>query len=145
MIVLNNYLFIRLGDVLVVFAIFMLLRQFMTNRTVLKIGASTLSIYVIHFIILYGSFTGLGLYRFFHHELNPTLVIPGAVIFMIACTFLALQYGKYEVEIKSHIATTVHNSKNAALHLQKTVTPVAKEILSKVRIALLKLFGFSRS
>ena len=41
----NNYLFIRLGDVLVVFAVFMLLRRFLNQRTILRIGANTLSIY----------------------------------------------------------------------------------------------------
>ncbi|MDP5060505.1 MAG: DUF1624 domain-containing protein, partial [Maribacter sp.] len=66
----NNYLFIRLGDVLIVFSIFILLRKVLMNATWLRIGQSTLSIYIIHFIILYGSFTGVGLYRFFHHSLN---------------------------------------------------------------------------
>ncbi|RNC89918.1 MAG: DUF1624 domain-containing protein [Allomuricauda sp.] len=145
MIQMNNYLFIRLGDVFVVFAVFMVFRKFMTNRTVLKIGASTLSIYVIHFIILYGSFTGLGLYRFFHHELTPTLVIPGALLFMVSCTFLALLYGKHELEIKSQIALAAMNGKRKALSLQKTMTPVAKEFLTKLRLALLRLLGLSRS
>ena len=62
----NNYLFIRLGDVLIVFAIFMIVRPLITYPTVLRIGQNTLSIYVIHFIILYGSFTGVGLYSYFH-------------------------------------------------------------------------------
>jgi len=145
MIQMNNYLFIRLGDVFVVFAVFMVFRKFMTNRIVLKIGASTLSIYVIHFIILYGSFTGLGLYRFFHHELTPILVIPGALLFMVACTFLALLYGKHELEIKSQIALAAMNGKRKALNLQKTVTPIAKEFLTKLRLALLRLLGLSRS
>ena len=99
----NNYLFIRLGDVLVVFAIFMLFRQFLTNNTVLKIGQNTLSIYVIHFVILYGSFTGLGLYRFFNHAVEPSVVIPGAIAFMIACSWLALWYDRYEIRIKTQI------------------------------------------
>ena len=64
-IVSNNYLFIRMGDVLVVFSVFMLIRRLVNSRTVLRIGQNTLSIYVIHFVILYGSFTGMGLYRFF--------------------------------------------------------------------------------
>ena len=96
----NNYLFIRLGDVFVVFAVFMMFRQLLTGRTILKIGQNTLSIYVIHFIILYGSFTGLGLYRFFHHSLSPAIVIPGALIFMIVCSYAALQYERYEKDIK---------------------------------------------
>lgn len=102
-IVMNNYLFIRLGDVMVVFAVFMLLRFWLTHKTILKTGSNTLSIYVIHFIILYGSFTGMGLYQFFHHTLSPAIVIPGAILFMVICTILALQYEIYEDRIKSAI------------------------------------------
>ncbi len=101
----NNYLFIRLGDVLLVFAVFMLLRSLLKNTTVLKIGQSTLSIYIVHFIILYGSFTGLGLYRFLHHSLNPALAISGALAFMIISTYTALQYEKHKVSIKLRLAT----------------------------------------
>ena len=102
-IAMNNYLFIRLGDVFLVFAVFMLFRSLMTNATVLKIGQSTLSIYVIHFVILYGSFTGLGLYSFFHHELSPITAITGAVVFMIVSSFTALQYEKHKAIIKMNI------------------------------------------
>ncbi len=102
-IAMNNYLFIRLGDVFLVFAVFMLFRRLMTNATVLKLGQSTLSIYVIHFVILYGSFTGLGLYRFFHHELSPTTAILGAIGFMIVSSFTALQYEKHKATIKMNI------------------------------------------
>ena len=100
----NNYLFIRLGDVFLVFAVFMLLKNLLTNKTVLKIGQSTLSIYVLHFIILYGSFTGLGLYRFFHHSLTPTVVIISAFVFMGVCTYIALVYEKHKVGIKLAIS-----------------------------------------
>ncbi len=101
----NNYLFIRLGDVLLVFAVFMLLRSLLKNPTVLKIGQSTLSIYIVHFIILYGSFTGLGLYRFLHHSLTPNLAIAGALTFMVISTYTALQYKKHKVSIKLRLAT----------------------------------------
>lgn len=99
----NNYLFIRMGDVLVVFSVFMLIRQWVTSRTVLRIGQNTLSIYVIHFVILYGSFTGMGLYRYFHHSLNPVTVIAGAVAFMVICSYTALLYDKHERLIKRKI------------------------------------------
>ncbi len=99
----NNYLFIRLGDVLVIFSIFMLFRQFMNNKTILQLGQSTLSIYIIHFIILYGSFTGLGVYRFLNHSVSPIYVILGAILFMIACSFLALQYEKHKSRTKALI------------------------------------------
>ena len=106
-IALNNYLFIRLGDVFMVFAVFMIFRRLMTKTTLLKIGQSTLSIYVIHFVILYGSFTGLGLYRFFHHELSPLVAISGAVVFMIVCTYIALQYERKKALIKSSITKNI--------------------------------------
>jgi hypothetical protein len=102
-IVANNYLFIRLGDVLLVFAVFMILRSLMNQKLFLRIGQNTLSIYVIHFIILYGSFTGLGLYRFLDHSLTPLWAISGALAFMIGCTWLALAYDSRESLIKNKL------------------------------------------
>ncbi|WP_149302982.1 acyltransferase family protein [Pareuzebyella sediminis] len=103
----NNYLFIRLGDVLLVFALFMFMRNLLNHTTLIKIGQSTLTIYVIHFIILYGSFTGFGLYRFLHHSLSPITVIIGALLFVVCCTYLALGYEKYEVKIKDALRSFV--------------------------------------
>jgi len=100
----NNYLFIRLGDVLIVFSVFMLFRSLLKNRTVLKIGQSTLSIYIIHFIILYGTFTGLGLYRFLNHSLTPTISILGAFTFMVVCTYTALKYEDNKEAVKLRLA-----------------------------------------
>jgi len=99
----NNYLFIRLGDVLLVFAVFILLRKWLTHSTLLKIGQSTLSIYVIHFIILYGSFTGQGLYRYFNHSLSLMQAILGALVFMAVCSYLAFLYEKHKSWIKSNL------------------------------------------
>jgi uncharacterized membrane protein len=99
----NNYLFIRLGDVLLIFALFMLVRNFLTNKTVLRLGQSTLSIYVIHFVILYGSFTGLGLYGFFHHSVSPIILVPSAILFIVACSYLALRYEDNKADIKLSI------------------------------------------
>ncbi|MGN7514023.1 MAG: heparan-alpha-glucosaminide N-acetyltransferase domain-containing protein [Allomuricauda sp.] len=141
----NNYLFIRLGNVFVVFAVFMVLRQLMTNKTVLKIGASTLSIYVIHFIILYGSFTGLGLYRFFNRSLSPEIVIPGAFAFMVACTFLALQYNKYEANIKSQISWGILFTKSQLIELKEISVPVLRESIIRIRLFLRRLLRTVRS
>lgn len=127
---LNNYLFIRLGDVFVVFAIFMMLRQIMHHVTVLKIGANTLSIYVIHFVILYGSFTGLGLYRFFNQQLQPIAVVPGAILFMITCTYLALKYSSNETKIK------------AQLTLKKVAFLNQLEVILKKGIVLIRVLTF---
>ena len=141
----NNYLFIRLGDVFVVFAIFMFLRGIMNNKTILKIGASTLSIYVIHFIILYGSFTGLGLYRFFNHSLSPAFVIPGALIFMVSCTFLALLYHKKEAYVKTQITVQIEVAKNWLESTLKKAAPIIKEWALKIRVFLNRIFGTVRN
>jgi len=142
---LNNYLFIRLGDVFLVFAVFMLLRSIMKNKTVLQIGATTLAIYVIHFVILYGSFTGLGLYRFFNHKLSPNVAIFGALLFMITCTFLALKYGKHEEPIKLRINALLISSKTSFELIFKKLTPIFLDALLRIRIFLNRLLGRVRN
>ncbi|MCP4977692.1 MAG: DUF1624 domain-containing protein [Maribacter sp.] len=140
-IAMNNYLFIRLGDVFLVFAVFMLFRSLMTNSTVLKIGQSTLSIYIIHFIILYGSFTGLGLYRFFRHELSPVIALTGAILFMVICAFTALQYEKHKATIKMNVRSSI---RFVFLKFEPWYTYVQK--LIKVNLyKLLKSFGLIKN
>lgn len=134
----NNYLFIRLGDVFIAFALFMLVRQWLTNTTLLKIGQSTLSIYIIHFIILYGSFTGLGLYQYVHHSLTPSLAIAGAILFMIVCSFTALVYEKHKAQIKRTIGRSFQ-------FVRSNAEPFSKAAFTKVRFLLLKLFGLVKN
>ena len=137
----NNYLFIRLGDVLIVFSIFIILRKFLMNSTWLKIGQSTLSIYIIHFIILYGSFTGIGLYRFFHHSLNPWLAIFGAILFMIASTFLALKYESHKAEIKSGVISFLFATR---MYLEQAAL-IAFEIARTLTEKLLRVLGLIKN
>ena len=134
----NNYLFIRLGDVFIAFAVFMLGRQWLTNSTLLKIGQSTLSIYIIHFVFLYGSFTGLGLYQYFHHSLSPALVIASALAFMIVCSFTALLYERHKVNIKSHLSA-------AFKYILKKGEVFLRFLFTKARVVLLKLFGLVKN
>ncbi len=96
----NNFLFIRLGNVSVLFAIFMLLKSYLSNPTITKIGGKTLSIYIIHFFVLYGSWFGLGLTRFFYHDLTPTQVVIGALLFVVGICALVLNYYKHEEKLK---------------------------------------------
>ncbi len=133
----NNYLFIRLGDVLVVFAVFMVFRSLMENRTLLKVGQSTLSVYVVHFIILYGSFTGLGFYGFFHHSLGPVVTISGAIAFMVVSTYIALRYEEHKVVIKGKIAVL---GKLAFTQLE-TLGNTAFEFIKTNFLRLLRVFG----
>lgn len=137
----NNYLFIRLGDVLVVFAIFMLFRSILQNRTLLKIGQSTLSIYVVHFIILYGSFTGLGLYGFFHHSLGHVVTISGAIAFMLISTYAALRYEEHKVIIKTKIVLL---GKWAFAQLE-TFANIAFEFIKSIVLRLMRAFGMVKN
>jgi len=89
-----NYLFTRLGNVLIIFALFYTFENVFKQGLVLKIGQKTLSIYVIHFIIIYGSFTGLGLNRLIGSTLNPTQAVFGAILFLTLVCFLSFNYMK---------------------------------------------------
>ena len=89
-----NYLFTRFGNVLILFSIFYTFERFLKQSLVTKIGQKTLSIYVVHFIIIYGSYTGFGLKRYFYKSLNPTEAIIGAIGFMLIVCFIAFHYAK---------------------------------------------------
>ena len=89
-----NYLYTRLGNVLILFAIFYLFETYIKQPLVLRIGQKTLSIYVIHFIIIYGSFTGLGLRQFIGKTLEPWQAIIGALLFLTTVCFIAFYYVK---------------------------------------------------
>tara|TARA_R110002074_G_scaffold166430_1_gene327003 strand:+ start:5149 stop:6333 length:1185 start_codon:yes stop_codon:yes gene_type:complete len=137
----NNYLFIRLGDVLIVFSIFIILRKFLMNSTWLKIGSSTLSIYIIHFIILYGSFTGIGLYRYFHHSLNPWVAVFGAILFMIISTILALKYENHKIEIKSGLFSFLSTTR---IYLEQAAL-IAFEIARTLTEKLFRVLGLIKN
>ena len=92
----GDYLIKRIGNVLLFFALFMILRHVITSPTLQKIGQNTLSIYVIHYIILYGSFTGMGLYRYFHDQLTPWQAIIGAILFVIVTILITFLYMRKE-------------------------------------------------
>jgi uncharacterized membrane protein len=104
----KNYLFIRLGDVLWVLAIFMGLRNAVTHPRILAIGQNTLSIYVIHSVLLYGSSYNFGLYRFFKQSLTPTEAISGSIVFVtisVSLSFLYVHSQNWRSQIFSRIFT----------------------------------------
>lgn len=97
----NNFLFIRLGNVCMLFSIFIIGRDYVTSKVITKIGGRTLSIYIVHFFVLYGSWFGLGLSRFFYHSLTPLQVFIGALLFILSICTLVLSYYKFEEDIKN--------------------------------------------
>lgn len=83
----NNYLFWRLGHVFVVMALFMwgIPRIGRVPALITKIGSETLTIYGAHYVILYGTWVGLGLSQLIgYRTLDPVTCIVGAAAFVFA-------------------------------------------------------------
>ena len=88
----NNFLFIHLGDVLMLFGVFMLLEPLVKHSLWQRIGTKTLSLYIVHYVILYGSFTSIGLYKFYHNALSWEVAVFGALGFVVGVTAVVLLY-----------------------------------------------------
>ncbi len=88
----NNFLFIRLGDVLILFSIFIIIQTKLKNKFWRTIGENTLPLYVIHYFILYGSLTGVGIYKYYHHSFSWAQTIIGAFSFIIVCVLILYLY-----------------------------------------------------
>lgn len=107
-----NYLFRRLGDVFILFGIFYSFERFLKQSIISRIGEKTLSIYVIHFVLLYGSFTGYGLKRFLNKSLTPSEAIIGAILFMIVVCFISFHYAKTNTFVYNAIRRLTDKIKN---------------------------------
>jgi len=111
-----NYLFSRLGDVLLLFSVFVYGRKFLNHPMFIKIGKVTLSIYVVHHIILYGSWFNTGLTRWFYHSLNFTEAIIGALVFMILVCSLVLKFrnsvNQKTSEVQQNLLSRIPKIKN---------------------------------
>ncbi len=94
----NNYLFIRLGHVLLFISGFIFLEKLLSRFSLFnEIGTSTLNIYIIHFIVLYGSWFGLGLSTFWAKTLTPLNTILGALLFIVVISLAALNVDSVKV------------------------------------------------
>lgn len=102
-----NYLFSRLGNVLIIFGIFYSCERFLQQSIITKIGQKTLSIYIIHFMIIYGSYTGFGLKNFLYKDLNPTQAIFGAILFIIVVCFISFHYVKTNAFVYTYLRRLV--------------------------------------
>lgn len=80
----NTWLYGRLGQIFIALGLFMLIDKLFNVKAelFLKIGQNTLSIYIIHVIILYGGVFGYGLKTDFARSLNGWQVILGAIAFI---------------------------------------------------------------
>lgn len=107
-----NYLFIRLGNVLILFSLFYLAEHYIKQPLILKIGQKTLSIYVIHFIIIYGSFTGTGLHQLIGKTLEPWQAVIGAIMFLSVVCFISFYYAKTNAFVYSNTQKFIDKIRN---------------------------------
>ncbi len=97
----DNVLFWRFGHVLIIISIFIFLEKIITfPPLMLKIGSETLTIYATHYVVLYGTWLGIGIKTFGQFTWHPVPVIFGAILFVIA----AIVYIKYIEEIRIKLA-----------------------------------------
>ena len=115
-----NYLFLRLGNVLVYFGFFYLLERFMKQSIVTRIGETTLNIYIVHFIIIYGSFTGIGLKHFYYKSLEPWEAVFGALLFIVAVCLIVFHIGKTNAFIYKHLRKLLHLIKPPEVSTEKS-------------------------
>lgn len=101
----NNFLFIHLGDVLMLFGVFMLLEPLVKQSLWQKIGTKTLSLYIVHYVVLYGSFTSIGLYKFYRQSLSWEIAVVGALGFVVGVTTVVLLYS---TTVKPWVKTVGH-------------------------------------
>ena len=101
---MEDFAYLRLGNVLLVFGFFALMRNVITSKLIKTIGQNTLSIYVIHCFILYGSITSHGLLQHFGGSLKPYQVVLGAPAFIAVCVWLSFIYNRVKPVIKSGIS-----------------------------------------
>ncbi len=90
----NNYLFWRLGHVLICMSIFMWVLPRVGKVPALwsKVGSETLTIYAGHYILLYGTWLGIGLSQLIgYRSLGPVATILGALAF-VALFVVAVKY-----------------------------------------------------
>ncbi|MEL6276961.1 MAG: hypothetical protein AAFU03_17810, partial [Bacteroidota bacterium] len=86
----SNTLFMRTGHVLILMASFMWLvpRIGRIPNLVRQIGTETLTIYCIHYVVLYGTWLGIGLSHPFYEQLSPAAATTGALLFVLSFVML---------------------------------------------------------
>jgi uncharacterized membrane protein len=81
-----NWITGKVGMVFMVLGVLMIIEKLIgeiKQNLFLKIGQNTLSIYIMHMVVLYGAITGFGLNRLFSQSLMPWEAAIGAVLFIL--------------------------------------------------------------
>lgn len=96
-----DWLYECLGMVLIILSILITLEKFIGEikpNLFLKIGQNTLTIYILHMVLLYGSIIGFGINRVIHKNLTPWQILPATICFILF--FVILIYYLDEIKLK---------------------------------------------
>lgn len=96
-----DWLYECLGMVLIILSILITLEKFIGEikpNLFLKIGQNTLTIYILHMVLLYGSITGFGINKVIHKNLTPCQILPATICFILF--FVILIYYLDEIKLK---------------------------------------------
>ena len=122
----DNVLFWRFGHVLIIISLFIFLEKIITfPPLMLKIGSETLTIYATHYVVLYGTWLGIGIKTFGQFTWHPVPVIIGAILFVLA----AIVYIKYIEEIRTKLALHIPGRLR---YLRRYVYVMVKRLLKQV-------------
>ena len=122
----DNVLFWRFGHVLIIISLFIFLEKIITfPPLMLKIGSETLTIYATHYVVLYGTWLGIGIKTFGQFTWHPIPVVIGAILFVLA----AIVYIKYIEEIRTKLALHIPGRLR---YLRRYVYVMGKRLLKQV-------------
>ena len=96
-----DWLYECLGMVLIILSILIAIEKFIGEikpNLFLKIGQNTLTIYILHMVVLYGSITGFGINKVIHKNLTPWQIVPATICFILF--FVILIYYLDEIKLK---------------------------------------------
>jgi uncharacterized membrane protein len=82
-----DWIFLKLGMVIMILGGLIIIDQrfgkYISDKSLfIKVGQNTLTIYVLHMMVLYGSLIGIGVNDFYHKKLGPWEVTIGAILFL---------------------------------------------------------------
>ena len=104
----NNFLFIRLGDVFVLFGVFMFFNNYFKRGLWTTIGGKTLEIYIVHYFIFYGSLFGIGVYKYAKYSWAFGESVVGALVFMGGCVGIVLLDKHYREKIFTFLKRKIY-------------------------------------
>lgn len=106
----KQYIFWRFGHVLIVLAAFVFLEQALRkgfHPLFLKIGSETLTVYGGHYVVLYGTWLGIGLWQLWRQSLTPSQTIFGAILFEMFFILLIANIDKIRLFLYEQLPATL--------------------------------------